>query len=79
MEIFIIEINNAEKVKPETLELYRKKDISDEEKLKVHCLSYLLVDKFLEEVYGIKSREIVFPAVLLGKCPVGPKILVFNL
>lgn len=60
MEIFIIEINNAEKVKPETLELYRKKDISDEEKLKVHCLSYLLVDKFLEEVYGIKSREIVF-------------------
>ena len=60
MEIFIIEINNAEKVKPETLELYRKKDISDEEKLKAHCLSYLLVDKFLEEVYGIKSREIVF-------------------
>lgn len=60
MEIFIIEINNAEKVKPETLELYRKKDISDEEKLKVHCLSYLLVDKFLEEVYGIESREIVF-------------------
>lgn len=60
MEIFIIEINNAEKVKPETLELYRKKDISDEEKLKIHCLSYLLVDKFLEEVYGIESREIVF-------------------
>ena len=60
MEIFIIEINNADKVKPETLKLYQKKDISDEEKLKVHCLSYLLVDKFLEEVYGIKSREIVF-------------------
>ena len=60
MEIFIIEINNAEKVKPETLELYRKKDISDAEKLKVHCLSYLLVDKFLEEVYEIESREIVF-------------------
>ena len=60
MEIFIIEINNADKVNPETLKLYQKKDISDEEKLKVHCLSYLLVDKFLEEVYGIKSREIVF-------------------
>ena len=60
MEIFIIEINNTDKVKPETLKLYQKKDISDEEKLKVHCLSFLLVDKFLEEVYGIKSREIVF-------------------
>ena len=60
MEIFIVEIGNVDKVKPETLKLYQKKDISDEEKLKIHCLSYLLVDKFLEEVYGIKSREVVF-------------------
>ena len=60
MDIFIIEISNAEKVKTETLKKYQKKDISDEEKWKVHCLSYLLVDKFLEEVYGIESREIVF-------------------
>lgn len=60
MEIFIIEINNAEKVKEETLRQFQKKEISDETKWKIHCLSYLLVDKFLEEVYGIDSREIVF-------------------
>lgn len=60
MEIFIIEINNAEKVKEETLKQFQKKEISDESKWKAHCLSYLLVDKFLEEVYGIESREIVF-------------------
>lgn len=60
MDIFIIETTNVEKVKIETLKLFQKKDISDENKWKVHCLSYLLVDKFLEEVYGIESREIVF-------------------
>ena len=60
MEIFIININNAEKVSEETLKHYQKKDISVEEKRKIHCLSYLLVDKFLEEVYGIESREVVF-------------------
>ena len=60
MEIFIIEISNAEKVKEETLRKFQKKEISDEIKWKTHCLSYLLVDKFLEEVYGVESREIVF-------------------
>lgn len=60
MDIFIIETSNSEKVKFETLKQYQKKEISNEEKLKIHCLSYLLVDKFLDEVYGIKSREIVF-------------------
>lgn len=60
MEIFIININNAEKVSEETLKHYQKKDISVDEKRKIHCLSYLLVDKFLEEVYGIESREVVF-------------------
>ena len=60
MEIFIIEISNAEKVKEETLKQFQKKEISDETKWKTHCLSYLLIDKFLEEIYGIESREVVF-------------------
>ena len=60
MDIFIIEISNIEKVKPETLNKFQKKDFSNEEKRKIHCFSYLLVDKFLDEIYGIKSREIVF-------------------
>ncbi|MBO5739251.1 hypothetical protein J6R97_07920 [bacterium] len=60
MEIYIIEKKNLEKVKEETLLQYQKKEISDKEKLAIHCLSYLLVDKFLEEVYDIKSREVIF-------------------
>ena len=60
MDIFIIEISNIEKVKPETLNKFQKKDFSNEEKRKIHCFSYLLVDKFLDEIYGIESREIVF-------------------
>ena len=60
MEIYIIEINNMDKVQDDTLKLYQKKDFSDEKRCKVHCLAYLLVDKFLEEVYGIDSREIIF-------------------
>ena len=60
MDIYIIETSKAEKVSKETLKAYQKKEISDEEKWQTHCLSYLLVDKFLDEVYGIESREIVF-------------------
>ena len=60
MDIFIIDIANVEKVSLETLEKYRKKDISDESKRKIHCLSYLLAEKFLQDYYGIESTEIVF-------------------
>ena len=48
MDIYIIEVKNADKVSEETLKWYQKKEITDEEKWKTHCLSYLLVDKFLE-------------------------------
>lgn len=71
MDIFIINIKNAEKVSEETLLRFQKKEISVEEKLKTHCLSYLLVDKILREVYGIKDTQIVFdndkPTLLSGE------------
>lgn len=60
MEIFVINVNNAEKVSDETLRKFQKKEITDEEKWKTHCLAYLLLDKFLEEVYEIEDREIIF-------------------
>ena len=60
MEIYIINVNSAEKISQDTLRIYQKKEISDEKKWKTHCLSYLLIDKFLDEVYGIENREIVF-------------------
>ena len=60
MDIYIIEVKNADKIKSETLKKYQKKDISHAEKCKIHCLAYLLVDKFLDEIYGIQNREIIF-------------------
>ena len=60
MDIFIIDIKNIDKVKLETLEKFQKRNFSNEEKRKIHCFAYLLVDKFLDEIYGIKSREVVF-------------------
>jgi 4'-phosphopantetheinyl transferase len=60
MDIFIISTNNIDKVSEETLNEYQKKEISVEEKRKIHCLSYLLVDKFLKEYYGIENTQLVF-------------------
>ena len=60
MEIFIIEAKSVEKVSEETLNEYQKKDISVDEKRRIHCLSYLLVDKFLKEYYGIENTRLVF-------------------
>ena len=60
MEIFIIDTKSVEKVSEETLRAYQKKDISIEEKRKIHCLSYLLVDKFLKEYYGIENTQLAF-------------------
>ena len=60
MDIFIIEASCVEKVSEETLKEYQKKDISVDEKRKIHCLSYLLVDKFLKEYYGIENTRLVF-------------------
>ena len=60
MDIFIIDIANAEKVSTETLKKYQKKEISDENYWKRHCLAYLMTEKILKEVYNIKNIEIVF-------------------
>lgn len=60
MDIFIIETKSVEKVSEETLKEYQKKDISVDEKRKIHCLSYLLVDKFLKEYYGIEDTKLAF-------------------
>lgn len=60
MDIFIINVNNVDKVSEETLREYQKKDISVDEKRKIHCLSYLLVEKLLKEYYGIENTHLVF-------------------
>lgn len=60
MDIFIITVDNADKVSNELLKKYQKKEISDENTLKTHCLSYLMIDKILKDVYQIENREIIF-------------------
>lgn len=60
MDIFIIETSCVEKISEETLKEFQKKDISVDEKRKIHCLSYLLVDRFLKEYYGIENTKLVF-------------------
>ena len=66
MDIFVIEIVDADNVHMELLKEFQKKEISDPEKWNAHCFSYLMVDRVLREFYKIEDREIVFD----GKKPV---------
>lgn len=60
MDIFIIEITDADSVHQKLLLEFKKKNITDAKKLNQHCLSYLMVDRILREFYHIESREIIF-------------------
>ena len=60
MDIFIIEVIDADNVHKELLKEFQKKEISDAKKWNQHCLSYLMTDRILREFYGIENREIVF-------------------
>lgn len=62
MDIFVIEIKDADNVHMELLKEFQKKEISDFQKWNAHCFSYLMVDRVLREFYQIeeKDREVVF-------------------
>lgn len=60
MDIFVINISDADNIKPELLEEFRHKDFSNAKKKKEHCFSYLMADRILKEVYGIENRDIEF-------------------
>lgn len=66
MDIFVIEVIDADSVHMELLKSFQKREITDPAKWNAHCLSYLMVDRILREVYKIEDREIVFD----GKKPV---------
>lgn len=66
MDIFVIEIIDADSVHQQLLLEFKKKEISDPKKLNEHCLSYLMVDRILREFYKIEEREIIFD----GKKPI---------
>lgn len=60
MDIFVIEITDADSVHQKLLLEFKKKDISNPKKLNEHCLSYLMVDRILREFYKIEEREVIF-------------------
>lgn len=60
MDIFVIEIIDADSVHEKLLLEFKKKEISNPTKLNEHCLSYLMVDRILREFYKIEDREITF-------------------
>ena len=60
MDIFIIDVIDADEVHKELLKEFQKKQISDPKVWNTHCLSYLMVDRILKEVYKINDREIIF-------------------
>lgn len=60
MDIFVIEIKDADEVHKELLKEFQKKEISDPKSWNAHCFSYLMVDRILREVYKIEDRTIVF-------------------
>ena len=60
MDIFVIEIVNADNVHMELLKQFQKKEISNPKKWNEHCFSYLMVDRILRDFYGIEDRNIVF-------------------
>lgn len=65
MDIFIIEVVDADNVHKELLKQFQKKEISNFKKWNQHCLSYLMVDRILRDFYQIDDREIMF----IGKKP----------
>lgn len=60
MDIYIIKIVSADEVHKQILKEFQKKEFTDEEAWNRHCLSYLMLDRILREVYSIENREIIF-------------------
>ena len=60
MDIFVINKSDINNIEPELLEQFRYKTISNKNKLSEHCLSYLMLDRILKEVYKIENRELEF-------------------
>ena len=60
MDLFLIKITNAKNISQELLNQFKHKNFRNYNKQVQHSLSYLMVDRILKEVYGIKNRELIF-------------------
>lgn len=66
MEIFVFEIKDYDHILQEELKQWQKKEISDPQKLREHCLAYYLAEKTAGEYYGFEDCKIIYK----GKKPV---------
>ena len=60
MDIFIINTNDVNHISENLLKQFEHKTILNKKKWQEHCLSYLMLDRILKEVYQISDREIEF-------------------
>ena len=60
MDIFIINTSNTDNISNDLLTEFEHKNFSNIKKRKQHCLSYLMLDRILKEVYKISDRTIEF-------------------
>ena len=60
MDIFVIKTSEINEIDQNILKEFQKKEISNQETLKTHCFTYLMLDKILKNVYKIDNCEIIF-------------------
>lgn len=60
MDIFIIDTKKADNIEPELLKKFCYKNFTQNEKEKIHCLAYLMLDRIFKTVYGIDSPSLIF-------------------
>ena len=60
MDIFVFNKTDYNHISDDLLKEFEHKKFSNMQKWKEHCLSYLMLDRILKEVYKISNRDIVF-------------------
>ena len=60
MDIYVIDIRVAKFLPEELLKEFDYKKYNNYDKNVIHCLSYLMVNRILREIYHIEDCEIVF-------------------
>ena len=60
MDIFVINRAGLSNIPSRTLLKFKKREISNEDRLNQHCQAYYLLDRILRDNYRIEDREIAF-------------------
>lgn len=60
MDIFLVKKSCEKNIESSLLKNFQQRNFSNEMKKVIHSLSYLMTDRILKEIYGIKDRTIEF-------------------